>query len=194
MHVVIEALAQHLPHILWLLPQSPRIPVTLNQGERRPSWFDIAHLPPWDDEHDEVGTTESVALVENLILAQVHSGIDPRKIILVGFSQGAALSLMVALTTLHELGGVASLSGWIPHAVREQMLYTEQNIPVFWGHGDADSEIPLEFGREAIQFLQRKLRMPSRNVCFNVYDGLDHGINDDELQDLLIWLRSILVD
>jgi lysophospholipase-2 len=36
-----------------------------------------------------------------------------------GFSQGAALSLLVVLTTLHELGGVISLAGWIPHSGRE---------------------------------------------------------------------------
>jgi predicted esterase len=57
--------------------------------------------------------------VEGLIQAEVHRGADPRRIVLMGFSQGAALSLLVTLTTLHELGGVISLSGWIPHRGRE---------------------------------------------------------------------------
>jgi lysophospholipase-2 len=94
-------------------------PVSLNQGQCRPSWFNISRLPPGHDEFDELAVTESVTLVENLILSQVHSGIDSRKIALVGFSQGAALSLLVSLTTLHELGGVASLSGWIPRRARD---------------------------------------------------------------------------
>lgn len=92
--------------------------VELILGQYRPSWFDIARLPPDKDEYDQVSIAASVSVIEDLILAQVHAGIDSRRIILVGFSQGAALSLMTALTSLHDLGGVVSLSGWIPHKAR----------------------------------------------------------------------------
>lgn len=92
--------------------------MSYNQGERRPSWFNIRRLPPGPEEFDEAAISQSVAAIENIILGQVHAGIDSRRIILVGFSQGAALSMMVSLTTLHELGGVVSLSGWIPARVR----------------------------------------------------------------------------
>lgn len=85
----------------------------MNHGLLRPSWFDIATLPP-GNEYDDHAITESIAFIDDLISSQVQSGIDSRRIVLVGFSQGAALSLMVALTSLHELGGVVSLSGWIP--------------------------------------------------------------------------------
>lgn len=91
----------------------------MNAGHHRPSWFDIRSLPPGYDEWDDAGIASSVIGVEGLIQAEVHRGADPRRIILMGFSQGAALSLLVALTTLHELGGVISLSGWIPHKGRE---------------------------------------------------------------------------
>jgi hypothetical protein len=94
-------------------------PVTLNQDQRRPSWFNISRLPPNLEEYDENGVASSVRSIENIILSQVYSGIDPGRIVLVGFSQGAALGMMVALTTLHELGGVASLSGWIPRHSRD---------------------------------------------------------------------------
>lgn len=99
-------------------PLSPARPVTMNQGQLRPSWFDLSRMPPPDHEYDEVGIAESTAAIENLVLTQVHSGVDPSQIVLVGFSQGAALGMLVSLTTLYELGGVASLSGWIPRQVR----------------------------------------------------------------------------
>ena len=57
--------------------------------------------------------------LEKLILQEVHNGIAPSRIILAGFSQGASLCLMTALTTWHEIGGVGSFSGWIPHHARE---------------------------------------------------------------------------
>lgn len=97
--------------------------MSLNQGHRRSSWFDIAQLPPGPNEFDEHGLSESVGLIENLILSQVHAGIDSQRIVLVGFSQGAALSMMVALTTLYFLGGVVSLSGWIPPPARHVSVH-----------------------------------------------------------------------
>jgi lysophospholipase II len=137
--VVAEALAPELPNVQWILPHAyvtlqtleniglicprPSRSVSLNQGRRRPSWFDIARLPPGPNEFDEHGLLESVALIENLILSQVHAGIDSRRIVLVGFSQGAALSMTVALTTLYFLGGVVSLSGWIPPPARHVSVY-----------------------------------------------------------------------
>ena len=68
---------------------------------------------------DDAAASTSVARLENLIISEVRQGTASSKIVLVGFSQGAALSLMTALTTLHELGGVASLSGWIPQPSRQ---------------------------------------------------------------------------
>lgn len=114
---VYSVMNSHESHIL-----RPRRPVTLNQGQYRPSWFDIARLPPRSNELDEQAIAESITMIEGLILSQVHSGIDSRRIILMGFSQGAALSMMVSLTTLHYLGGVVSLSGWIPSRARNVSL------------------------------------------------------------------------
>ncbi|GLB36527.1 putative phospholipase/Carboxylesterase [Lyophyllum shimeji] len=92
--VILEALAPKLPHVQWILPQAPKRHVSLNHGHDRPSWFDVARLPPGQNEFDEQAISESIGAIEELILSQVHAGIDSRRIVLVGFSQGAALSLM----------------------------------------------------------------------------------------------------
>ena len=105
--------------------RSPSMPVSFNAGSHRPSWFDIRTLPPGHDEWDDAGIVSSLAYVEALIQAEVHRGVDPRRIILMGFSQGAALGLLVALKTTHELSGVISLSGWIPHKGRDLSHTTE---------------------------------------------------------------------
>ena len=85
----------------------------------RSSWFDIASLPPSPNALDMDGVIRSTTTVENLIQRQIHSGVDPRSMILAGFSQGGALALMVGLTTLHELGGIACFSGWLPRPIRQ---------------------------------------------------------------------------
>ncbi|KAJ8090530.1 hypothetical protein PM082_002418 [Marasmius tenuissimus] len=185
-----EAFATKFPHVEWILPQAETRPVTLNKGQRRPSWFDIARLPPNRTEYDEAGIFQSISRIESLILSQVHSGIDPRRVVLVGFSQGAALSLMTALSSLHELGGVASLSGWIPEMSR-QSLTSSSGLPILWCHGAVDDEIPVERGHEAVNFLRTALGITNR-VDLKIYPRMKHNICDAELNDLSSWLESIL--
>ena len=97
---------------------SPTMPVTMNEGQARPAWFDMFHLPPCTS-CGVPGSAESIARIEQIILSEMHTLTQPSRVVVAGFSQGAALSMLLALTTLHDLGGVASLSGWIPHKSRQ---------------------------------------------------------------------------
>ena len=100
----------------------------MNNGLTRPAWFNIRELPPCRTDFDENGIVASISAIESIIQAKIHQGTDSRNIVLAGFSQGATLALMVALTTLHDLGGVASLSGWIPQLIREVGYYAYRNL------------------------------------------------------------------
>ncbi|TFK82451.1 Phospholipase/carboxylesterase [Polyporus arcularius HHB13444] len=188
---VLRPVANRLPGVKWILPQAPNAPVTYSQGRIRPSWFNIDSLPPCNC-HDEAGVAASVARLENIVISEVRNGTPSTKIVLVGFSQGAALSLMTALTTLHELGGVASLSGWIPQQSRQAMHQIEPSLPVFWSHGTADEEVPLSYGEECTAFLRDSLQLPVDKVTFKTYEGLEHAVNEDVLSDLAAWLSHSL--
>lgn len=183
--------------------------MTYYGGSRRPSWFNICRLPPGVSEFDEVGIVESISIIERLILGEVHNGLDPRRVILVGFSQGAALCLMTALTTLHDLGGVGSLSGWIPHPVREvsevhaiiapnhdfnlkNIMYIDPHLPIFWAHGKDDTEIPMQYARNSVEFLEQRLCMNEENLRFIEYVDLQHEISKDVLRDLAQWVSDVL--
>ncbi|KAI0028274.1 Phospholipase/carboxylesterase/thioesterase [Vararia minispora EC-137] len=115
----LNGMAASLPSVEWILPQAPENPVSLNCGQRRSRWFDLHTLPPSRLEWDHQGVTASAARIEAIIRGEMMRGIDPRHILLVGFSQGAVLALLVALSSLLELGGVASLSGWIPQSAHQ---------------------------------------------------------------------------
>ncbi|KAI9509854.1 Phospholipase/carboxylesterase [Russula earlei] len=191
-HNRIRWMATQLPNIEWVLPQAPTRPVSLNGGQHRSSWFNIQSLPPSCNEWDEAAMASSISGVEAWIQAEVHRGTDPHRIVLMGFSQGAALSLLVALTTLHELGGVISLAGWIPHRGREQIVHTEPYLPIFCGHGRSDCEIPTYYSEEAMAFLRDVLRLPTGFLTFKRYEGLPHAVNSAEMYDVVIWLQSVL--
>ena len=55
-------------------------------------------------------------LVEQLIESEISDGIKSERIILGGFSQGAAISLVTGLKTKYKLGGIVCLSGYLPIA------------------------------------------------------------------------------
>jgi predicted esterase len=57
---------------------------------------------------------ETVGQLNELIDSEVNAGLDPSRIVLGGFSQGAAMSLLTGLTCKHRLGGLVVLSGWLP--------------------------------------------------------------------------------
>ncbi|KAJ2924869.1 hypothetical protein H1R20_g12243, partial [Candolleomyces eurysporus] len=183
-----KALTPYFPNVQWIFPQASEKRVSMNQGMLRPSWFDIWQLPPHPEEYDERGITESVSAIEDLILSQIHLGVDPRRIFLMGFSQGAALALMVSLTTLNELGGVISLSGWLPNAYRRHIT-ASPSIPILWCHGTDDKEIPLPYGRNAMQFIESLPGADASKTELKIYRGLQHTINDRELEDIAAFLH-----
>ena len=74
--------------------------------------FDIQSFD-FETGEDEPGILRTVSSVNQLISAEVESGIAPGRIVIGGFSQGAAISVLTALTNDCKLAGAACLSGWI---------------------------------------------------------------------------------
>jgi len=185
-------MANRLPSVEWILPQAPLRPVSLNHGCLRPSWFDMRALPPSHLDWDHVGTAASINWIESIVQAEMLAGADPRRIILVGFSQGAALSLVVALSSLVDFGGIACLSGWLPHGARQQIvaMHTDTNVPIFWGHGLTDHEIPICYAEESVSFLRDVLRLSP--LTLQRYNGLQHSVNAQELEELVNWIAHTL--
>jgi predicted esterase len=95
-------------------------------GMQMPAWFDIRSFD-FESAEDESGMLRTVSSVNQLISAEIDSGIDPGRIVIGGFSQGAAISVLTGLTSERKLAGVVSLSGWV--VLRNKMK------AVGWLHG-----------------------------------------------------------
>ena len=141
----------NLQHIKWVLPHAPVQRVTLNMGMSMPSWFDIATLtfnnPAGDASaaaaagirgdrlEDQDGILNSAMAVGRLIAKEVDDeGIEAKRILLGGFSQGAALGLVTGLTSERRLAGLVCLSGWLPMSTK--MKAVRRQSP----YGDAERE------------------------------------------------------
>lgn len=76
-------------------------------------WSDIYGLTVSDRE-DGPGFDESAARINTIIQQEIDKGVDPKRIVIAGFSQGGALALHTALRSPHALGGCVALSTWLP--------------------------------------------------------------------------------
>ncbi|KZT70330.1 Phospholipase/carboxylesterase [Daedalea quercina L-15889] len=191
-----------LGHIKWVLPHAPSTPVTANMGMSMPSWFDVFEFDARAPE-DEPGMLKSVASINKLIQAEVDAGIPSHRILLGGFSQGGAMSLLTALTAERKFAGVAVLSGWLPLSKKMKAMATPNILqtPLFWGHGEDDPLIEFQsMGLASIQFLKNELgikpadpQAPEKGgLTFFSYEDLPHSTSTEELRDLQEWLKRIM--
>ncbi|NP_001017616.1 acyl-protein thioesterase 1 [Danio rerio] len=74
------------PHVKYICPHAPVMPVTLNMNMAMPSWFDIISLNP-NAQEDESGIKRAAENVKALIDQEVKNGIPSHRIVLGGFSQ-----------------------------------------------------------------------------------------------------------
>jgi len=136
----------------------------------------------------------SIKAIQGLLEVQLAVGIDSRRVVLMGFSQGASLSMMTAFTVASstgiQLGGVVSLSGWIPPLAKPMFKKPEHPISVLWTHGTADDKIPISMAQDGVSFLCQVIQ--PNEVRLVTYGGLGHETNAEELQDVVLWLGEVV--
>ncbi|CAE6346443.1 unnamed protein product [Rhizoctonia solani] len=189
---VATMLASQFPYVKWILPHAPVMPITINGGIEMPGWFDLYSLGKSDDKEDEEGLLRSSKLIHNLVAAENEAGIPSERIVIGGFSQGAALSLVHGLTSEKNYAGLAILSGWFPMRKRLQSLLgpTATATPIFWGHGTADPVVPYKFGQMSVEHMKGNLGFSK--LQFNSYKGMAHSAEQQEIADLGAWLKSVI--
>lgn len=112
--------------------------------------------------------------------------VDPDKRYLLGFSQGAILSMTLALTMGSQLKGIVALNGYIPDFVKmEYSLRSIKDVSIFTSHGEYDSVFPVRIGHETAAYLQEQ----TERVTFKLYPT-DHGVSEENQLDLLEWIKK----
>jgi predicted esterase len=176
-------LQRSVPHIKFILPTAPKIPVTLNGRMRMTAWHDIKRLDKIADEDFE-GLDASISAVRSLIDEECKAGVvTSDKIIVGGFSQGAAMSLLVGYSYPAKLAGVAALSGYLPRHEKFGQFLSEgnKNTPAYIGHGTADQVVSLKAG-EGVDKVLSEHNIPHE---FKMFKGMPHSVVEEELEDLV---------
>lgn len=111
--------------------------------------------------------------------------IDPSRQFLLGFSQGAILSMSLALRIGNKIKGIVALSGYVPKYVKDNYLIKSvDEISIFIGHGEIDPIFPLNIGNDNYEFFKVRTEL----LSFNSYP-VDHQISLKEKNDVIAWLQ-----
>lgn len=172
--------------VRFVFPHAPQRPVTINGGYVMRAWYDIAG--PGQPE-DEAGLRASQALVEELIAREVGRGVMASRIVLMGFSQGCAMTLLSGLRHGARLAGLVALSGYLPLADKTAAERSPANadVPIFMAHGRADPMIPLARATAS----RDALRTLGYAVDWHEYP-MAHAVCPQEIGDLNRWLQRVL--
>ncbi|PWA02084.1 hypothetical protein BB558_001788 [Smittium angustum] len=172
---VADNLSTILPHVKFIFPHAS----TSNS-----EFWDVNAFM------DEKGLFESFEKVKQLIKSEIDSGISSERIVVGGFSQGAAMAYLVGLTLDQKLSGIAALSGYVPIHNKIFSMVSEQNksIRIFAGHGTADPVVRYELGLRSVEELKKN----GYNIDFHTYNGLEHSTCPQELMDLANFLQTSL--
>ncbi len=146
--VVKELEALGAPALRYVFPHAPMIPVTINDGFVMRAWYDI-RTADLARREDEAGIRASQAAVQRLVEHEVGRGVPRARIVLAGFSQGAAIALQAGLRQAEPLAGLVALSGYLPLA---DSLAAERHagsaaVPILMARTGGDREVPARTAR-----------------------------------------------
>jgi len=113
--------------------------------------------------------------------------IEPAWVVVMGFSQGAAMSYSLLLRAPELMLGVAGLAGFLPEPARAWLAPGRlAGKQVFVSHGDDDETVAVPFARAARNDLVRA----GAEVDYHEYEGVGHKVNAQGMRDLSQWLAA----
>jgi phospholipase/carboxylesterase len=154
------------------------------------TWYPYRFIEPI--ERNEPWLSSALQVIDDLITRVSVGGIPAERIVLLGFSQGACLTLEYAARHPQRYGGIVGLSGGLigPDDTLRNYSGSLAGTPIFIGCSDIDFHIPLDRVHEAAQVLQQL----GGDVTERIYPGLDHTINQDEIDFVNGLLQEVTRD
>jgi len=169
----------HTPGFAYLAPQAA--------GN---TWYPNSFLAPIPT--NEPGITSGLAAIDDLLETIRQSGIPDERMMLLGFSQGACLSVEYAASHARRYGGIACLSGGLigPDGTRRNYPGSFEGTPAFLGCSDPDAHIPAQRVRESAAVLEKMGAV----VTMRLYPQMGHTVNDDEIATVRSMMSAVLKD
>lgn len=141
------------------------------------TWYPNRFLVPLME--NEPWLSSALEFVGEVMKQIVAAGIPAERTILLGFSQGACLTLEFAARNARRFGGIVGLSGALigPEDTPRDYAGSLAGTPVYLGCSDADFHVP----KERVDETAEVMRKMGGSVTERLYPNMDHTINQDEI-------------
>ena len=173
----------HGGEALVLCPQGP---VVLDAGQGVPGygWFPLSAGATADPRAVQLAQ----GLLENFLDdACSRYPVDPKRLVLAGFSQGGLMAYRIALHDPERFAGLLAMSSWLPEELAAELEASEahQQLPALVVHGSEDPMIPIDRAYASRDALLA-LKVP---VAFREYP-MGHEIRPEALREIVTWLEE----
>lgn len=156
---------------------------------KRHTWYPRSFLAP--KEMNQPGISSGLQAIFDQINDLNKAGISTDRIVLLGFSQGGCLATEFAARHPQRYGGVVGLSGGLIGDEIDPGNYSGslQHTPVFLGCSDRDAHIP----KERVDITEQVFQQLEADVTKQIYKGMGHTVNQDEIDHINRLLSTIAV-
>lgn len=154
---------------------------------KRNTWYPNSFLAPLED--NEPGLSSGLSAIDSVLERVESAGIDREQTLLLGFSQGACLASEFVARHPARYGGLVALSGGLigPPDTDFEYQGSLDGTPVFVGCSDDDPHIPLE----RVHVTSDTLAAMDADVTERIYEGMGHGVNEEELDHVRTMVEDL---
>jgi predicted esterase len=151
------------------------------------TWYPLSFLSPIAQ--NEPGLSSALGVLRRLRDTLTAQGVPAERLMWLGFSQGACLSLEFAARHPRRYAGVVGLSGGLigPPGTPRDYQGTMAGTPVFVGCSDVDPHIPEDRVHESADVFRRL----GASVDERIYPGMGHTVNRDEIVAVSALIRAV---
>lgn len=174
-----------LNNVRMILPSAPERVITA-YNMKMTGWYDFFQETFDEQEKEDLEGMNQSAETINAIIAQAREAHPNSPIWLGGFSQGAAMALIVGLSQITPVAGIIALSGYVPkHPRFEELSDVAKQTPIFMAHGTLDSVVSIAQARKGLEVLNKA----GASVEFYDYPMM-HEICPDEVADIAEFIAA----
>jgi predicted esterase len=152
------------------------------------TWYPNRFLVPLAE--NEPWLSSALTFIGDVLAEIINAGVPPERIMLLGFSQGACLTLEFAARNAKRYGGIVGLSGALigPDDTPRDYRGSLDGTPVFLGCSDVDFHVPKERVVQTAEVLRRL----GGEVTERLYPNMDHTVNQDEIDFVRGMMQSLV--